>query len=277
MTNYVPNNELDAVGGDPLRIGSIRTASRCGNPNCSIRKPLSYTPGDFDETDDSLAHAQRICEYAERLYQLGRGIDQSWATGEIIETQKFEEILIAYRGVVHRPTDGRQGHGPRLPPKGKPEKSERSLRNDEQAIQAQGEGRSVKLQFAQAPKPRFTPTAYDSPPNSRSLNSVLGQTRQIDSLATFADRQSWSRQSGIVLWQGSKRTPAQAAQIEKCLVGRKADGSDDVRKPPGSASCLCLRSVIFTRIKPFVVYWLKCPLGVRYALRMSSGHSQALN
>src|SRR5205809_343989 len=26
VTNYVPNNDLDAVGGDPRRIGSIRTA-----------------------------------------------------------------------------------------------------------------------------------------------------------------------------------------------------------------------------------------------------------
>src|SRR4051812_10293479 len=26
MTNFVPNNELDAVGGDPSRIGAIRSA-----------------------------------------------------------------------------------------------------------------------------------------------------------------------------------------------------------------------------------------------------------
>lgn len=108
VTNYVPNNDLDAVGGDPRRIGSIRTA-KVWKPKLFNQELTFHYAWQFEGTDESLLHARCICECAERLYQLGRGIDQAWAIGDIIENQELEEILIAYRGVVHHPTSGRHG------------------------------------------------------------------------------------------------------------------------------------------------------------------------
>src|SRR5262249_47384108 len=98
-------------------------------------------------------------------------------------------------------------------------------------FKVRGQGRSVKLQFAQAPKPRFTPTSYDSPP-----------TRQVFELC------SGTNEAGLIAWPLSQignlvvvirdavvvklksALSDQEPQIEKCLVGRKADGNDDVPK-----------------------------------------------
>src|SRR5579871_5512850 len=92
VTNYVPNNELDAVGGDPRRIGSIR-AAKVWKPKLFDRGAAFLYAWTFDETADSLAQAQHICNYADRLYQLGKGIDLAWAVGEVVEPQALEEIL----------------------------------------------------------------------------------------------------------------------------------------------------------------------------------------
>jgi CRISPR-associated protein Csb2 len=97
-----------------------------------------------------------------------------------------------------------------------------------QRFLAQGQGQSIKLQFAKAPEPRFTPEHYDSPP-SRQVFEIRSQTSQADLL-------TWplSRISALVVavrdgavTRLKKALPDQESQIEKCLVGRKADGRDD--------------------------------------------------
>jgi CRISPR-associated protein Csb2 len=230
VTNFVPNNDLDAVGGDPLRIGSIRTA-KVWKPKLFDQEAAFLYAWRFDDTDDSLAQARRIGEYAERLYQLGRGIDQAWAIGEITEPQKLDELLIAYRGVVHRPTDGRHGTILASPQPG----SLKSLKDRYTAMsrrfKAQGQGQSAKLKFAQAPKPRFTPTVYDSPPNRQVFELRFG-TNQTDLIAWPISRISSlvvAIRDGAVA-KLKLALPEQEPQIEKCLVGRKADGTDDVPK-----------------------------------------------
>ena len=79
--NFVPNNDLDAVGGDPARIGEIRTAKIIRPRYFDAGAPLLYAwrfaPG--AQTD---RHAQAISEIADALYQLGRGVDMAWAQGE---------------------------------------------------------------------------------------------------------------------------------------------------------------------------------------------------
>ena len=230
VTNYVPNNDLDAVGGDPRRIGSIRTP-KVWKPKLFNQEVTFHFAWQFDGTDGSLAHAQRICECAERLYQLGRGIDQAWAIADIIESQKLEEILIAYRGVVHRPTSGRHGTVLASPQKGSLKSLKDRYESMSQRFAVQGQGRAVKLQFAQAPKPRFTATAYDSPPN-RQVFELRSRTIQSDLITWPLHRIG----EAVVAIRDSAVTKlktaltAQEPQIEKCLVGRKADGQDDAPK-----------------------------------------------
>ena len=230
VTNYVPNNNLDAVGGDPRRIGSIRTA-KVWKPKLFNQDATFHYAWQFDETDGSLVHAQRICEYADRLYQLGRGIDQAWAVGDILEIQTLEEMLIAYRGAVHRPTSSRTGTILARPQKGSLKSLKDRYATMGQRFAIQRQGRSAKLQFAQAPKPRFTGTTYDSPPNQQ-LFELRSRAIHSDLIAwplhRIADLVLAIRDSAVAKLK--RGLPGQEPQIEKCLVGRKGDGQDDAPK-----------------------------------------------
>jgi CRISPR-associated protein Csb2 len=230
VTNYVPNNELDAVGGDPRRIGSIR-AAKPWKPKLFDREAAFLYAWTFDETADSLAHARHICNYADRLYQLGKGIDLAWAVGEVTEPQTLEETLLAYPGVVCRPTGGRQGTVLACPQQGSLKSLKDRYATMGQRFKARGQGRSLKLQLVQAPKPRFAPAVYDSPPK-RQLFELRSRTSQADLLACPLSRIG---SLVIVIRDGAVARlkaglPDQEPQIEKCLVGRKADGRDDAPK-----------------------------------------------
>jgi CRISPR-associated protein Csb2 len=230
VTNFVPNNDLDAMGGDPRRISAIR-AAKPWKPKLFDREAALHYAWRFGDAGGTSPHAERVCGYAERLYQLGRGIDQAWATGEIIELPQLEDLLAAYRGVVHRPTGGAQGTILQCPQKGSLESLKVRHAAMGQRFRAQGQSRAITLQFAQAPKPRFRPACYDSPPSTQVLD-----------LCSLAD------QGGVVSWPLSRigelvvairngateklktASPEQEAEIEKCLVGRKADGEDAAPK-----------------------------------------------
>jgi CRISPR-associated protein Csb2 len=230
LTNYVPSNDLDALGGDPRRIASIRTP-KPWKPKLFDKEARFIYAWRFDEADGFLPDARRICDYAERLYQLGRGIDQAWAIGEITEPETLEDILLTYRGVVYQPTGGREGNVLARPHPGSLKSLKDRYATMSQRFTAQAKGRSVRLQFAQAPKPRFTPTVYDSPP-SRRVFDLRSQTSEADFTAwplARISRLTEAIRDGAV--QRLKLAlPAQAVPIEKCLVGRKADGSDEAPK-----------------------------------------------
>jgi CRISPR-associated protein Csb2 len=229
--HFVPNNDLDALGGLASNLPKTRTAYKVWKPKLFNQQAAFHYAWRFNGTDDSLSHAQRICEYAERLYQLGRGIDQAWAIGETIEPHKLEELLLSYEGVVHRPTSGRHGTVLARPQQGSLKSLKDRYAMMSQRFKAQSQGRSIKLQFAQAPKPRFTPTTYDSPP-SRQVFELRSRTSQADLIAWPLSRISALvvavRDSAVAKLKRS--LPDQESQIEKCLVGRKADGKDAVPK-----------------------------------------------
>lgn len=229
--HFVPNNDLDAHGGHASKLGKTRTAYKVWKPKLFDRDAAFLYAWQFDDTDDSLGHARRVVEYAERLYQLGRGIDQAWAVGEIIEPRELERLLSEYCGVVYRPSGGRHGTVLPSPQCG----SLKSLKDRHAAMgrrfAVQGQGRSVKLRFAQAPKPQFVPVAYDCPP-TRQVFELRSRTGQASVVA-------WPLARVVALAQTvrdgaaarlKEAFPEQAPQVDKCLVGRKADGRDDAPK-----------------------------------------------
>ncbi|WP_165363734.1 type I-G CRISPR-associated protein Csb2, partial [Rhodoplanes serenus] len=100
---YVPNNDLDTVGGDPARIGSIRAPKR-------VQPMLFEAPGVFlvawpveGLAETELATIGRI---AARLYQFGRGVDMAFARAEVVSVETLEERLARHAGPVHRPRGG---------------------------------------------------------------------------------------------------------------------------------------------------------------------------
>src|SRR5262245_16020747 len=63
--NFVPNNDLDAVGGDPTRIGEIRTPKLTQPILIPVDTPLLYFWW-FEAGPKSSPHAQRLRGIAER-------------------------------------------------------------------------------------------------------------------------------------------------------------------------------------------------------------------
>ena len=163
--NYVPNNDLDAKGGDPEKIAGIRTSKQIRPRLFNAETPLLYC---WRFGNDPNEYAHTLVEIAERLYQLGRGVDMAWAQAEVLKIEKAEKRLEEHGGTIHRPTDGNSGTLQACPGVG-------SLKSLIERHKAMGErfSRGVhevkgKKQpcttFTQPPKPRFRQVAYDSPP-----------------------------------------------------------------------------------------------------------------
>jgi CRISPR-associated protein Csb2 len=104
VTLYVPNNDLDKAGGDPLRIAEIRRSQKVFRPRLvDPNTPFVYA-WTFDENQDSTRKAALVIALAERLYQFGRGIDFACAWGELLERGTLEKQILVYPGTIHRPS-----------------------------------------------------------------------------------------------------------------------------------------------------------------------------
>src|SRR6266481_2330035 len=77
FASFVPNNDLDAGGGDPRRVSEIRTAKAIKPRLFDNNTPFLYL-WHFEEAAEK---AEAICTIARRLYQLGRGVDMAFAAG----------------------------------------------------------------------------------------------------------------------------------------------------------------------------------------------------
>jgi CRISPR-associated protein Csb2 len=98
---FVPNNDLDAKGGDIRRNAEIRSATKRIRPHLfDASVPLLY----IWRFDGDESQAQCICNIANDLYQLGRGVDMAWAVGELIDEARSERLLSEYPGAIYRPS-----------------------------------------------------------------------------------------------------------------------------------------------------------------------------
>ncbi len=215
---YVPNNDLDAVGGDPSKIGQIRTA-KWFKPKLFDQAVALLYAWAFPDTAVAQQHAESIRQFADRLYQLGRGIDLAWAWAEALTPDECDARLASYQGAIYRPSEGSGGTVLLCPQDG----SLKSLIARHAAMskrfQVQGQGRSVKWRFTQAPKPQFKPVAYDCPP-IRRLYALRGDA---DSpLALPLHRIAYFTEAARD--EAAKRfPPSRAAEVERCLIGRAPD------------------------------------------------------
>ena len=96
---YVPNNDLDSVGGDPARVAEIRVLKQWRPSFFDPNEPVLYL---WDFESGSI-EATRICAIAARMYQLGRGIDMAWACGQVLERNEAEARLESHPGTMRRP------------------------------------------------------------------------------------------------------------------------------------------------------------------------------
>lgn len=224
---FVPNNDLDAVGGDPRRIGSIRAKKDIRPLLFDAEHPFLYA---WTLRDDPAKeeYSRTLSQLAEGVYQLGRGVDLAWAWGEIMDEPELANRLDAYAGTIHRPSFSGEGRPLPCPVKD----SFRSLENRYVANQSRFEvvktdRGAVSESFRRLPKPKFQPVAYDSPPIQR-----LFELRSVVESEQF---QAWSLDKACLLVQSVRDAvfkrllsafPSKAAQIEHWLIGRNADGSN---------------------------------------------------
>ena len=99
---FVPNNDLDAVGGDPDRVSEIRTDKQW--------RPCFFDPDqavvyvwNFDSGEPE---AKRVGSIAARLYQLGRGVDMASAVADILPREQADAALADHAGALYTPGKG---------------------------------------------------------------------------------------------------------------------------------------------------------------------------
>jgi CRISPR-associated protein Csb2 len=221
IATFMPNNDLDALGGDPRRIGKIRTATKVTRPHLfDARVPWIYA-WPFEEADESRAAV--ICALSEKLYQLGRGVDMAWAWGELLDETSLDALFAEYDGVVRRSSGGADGLMLACPHVGSLESLERRYLARRFRVES---GRRV---FDQPPKPSYRQLAYESPP-----------ARHVFDLRSSTDselRVAWplaGTSSLVVAARDAARArlrdamPGRSEEIERYLVGRRPDGSKAV-------------------------------------------------
>lgn len=165
---YMPDNDSDLIGGDPLKTETIRTATKIFRPYLfDAAVPFMYVWQLGEEAGDE-GQARHICWLAERLYQLGRGIDMAWAWGEIVDDRAVDGLLAKHPGRLFRPSAGKSTIVLPSPCRGSLESLDRRYRAFGGRFRYVKEGRWVKVVFRRPPPPRCQQVPYDSPP-SRQL------------------------------------------------------------------------------------------------------------
>lgn len=226
VKTFVPNNDFDVVGGDPRRVGKIRTEKEIAPRLFDSEVPCLYS-WTFDADEESERQAAEICSLAERLYQFGRGVDMAWSWGEVLDTDESEGRLSSHAGNLYRPSPGGTGNALACPVSGSLASLEARYASNSERFRTEGRGAAARQLFSQPPKPRFAQVAYDCPPSRR-----LFELREGSPEASF---EAWplARSSSLVVWlrdgavaRLQEALPEQTSVIERVLVGRKANGED---------------------------------------------------
>jgi CRISPR-associated protein Csb2 len=225
---YMPNNDADLIAGDPLRMAKIRTATKVFRPRFFDENlPFLYTWSFQGDAGDA-ERAAAICSLAERLYQLGRGLDMAWAWGEVLDDDdRLEELLAAYPLDVFYPLAGGDQIVLQVPCPGSLKSVEH--RYAEFAKRFRYDKQRRKVIFRQPPQPQFRFVPYSSSP---APVRGLYELRERGSHTPFSP---WPlpRVSALVVRlrdAAVKRLkgalPARAADIDRVLVGRRPDGTN---------------------------------------------------
>jgi CRISPR-associated protein Csb2 len=218
LKNYVPSNDLDAVGGDPRRIGEIRAPKLIRAVLFDARETLLYA-WRFDEGDP---HAKRICAMAELLYQLGRGIDMAWARGEIVDEHELEPRIAENGGAVYRPTERGDGLLLLCPQTGSLDSLE--VRFEQTRVRLASAGGGKDALFSQPPKPRFAPIPYDSPPH-RTVFDLRKETDFAPWPLTHITALVETLRDGAAA-RLKDALPDGASLVDRTLIGRGAEEAD---------------------------------------------------
>ena len=211
---FVPNNDLDSVGGDPARVSEIRVGKQWRPCFFDADVPVLYL-WDFESGPEE---AERICAIAERIFQLGRGIDMAWASGRVLDPNEAAACLESHPGVVRRCA----GAGATATPRpGTLDSLVERYQRKRNRLKTVGTGRNSRQLFTQPPKAYFGRKGYDAPP--RRLHFELRREeggfapRPIVSVAPFI---TGLRDGAAARLQESRSETS--ALFERLIIGRGA-------------------------------------------------------
>jgi len=228
---FVPNNDADApkFAGGSRNMDKIRTGKSVRPRLFDASAPLLYVwRFDGDEKNEA---ANCICQIADGLYQLGRGVDMAWATAEVLNDEaEAEKRLIEYSGVIYRPSEGENSSGGTVldcPEDG----SLKSLEDRYKAGARRFRRNGNRTEFANAPKPRFRSVAYNSP----ATRLLFDLRRTTDTGSPFAP---WPLKNTAALVlklrdgamdklkKLNRAAPLDEGTINKVFMGRDATEAD---------------------------------------------------
>lgn len=219
---YVPNNDLDAKGGDPTKVSEIRVGKRIVPRLTDTRVPLVYVWSWEGPTE----YVASLVGAADNLYQLGRGVDLAWARAEELDDDALELLLNAYPGLIHVPSETNARGGLLCPVPGSIDSLERRFHATRlRAIQIEGRRATA---FENAPKPLFRSISYDrkSVTHVFELLDDLRDSRSYPVSTRFA-----SKLVEVIRDRAADRLrttfPAQTQEVDRVLIGRRANGSND--------------------------------------------------
>ena len=234
FTSYVPNNDLDAelAKGKAPNIDNAVAAIRIGK---SIR-PTLFDHGTpilyfwFFNGDDR--EATTLAFAANRLYQLGRGVDLAWAQGEVTDSESAKQRMAEHGGILYMPLEaGNPGRELLCPRPGLRNSLVAHFDGMRTRFRPSGDNRRRSHLFVQPPKPRLAKVAYNA-----ARHRFMFELREPSAKREFA---TWSLKSVTDLVQAVRdqaasslcdKLPDLADKVKRYLVGREAQSSDKARR-----------------------------------------------
>ena len=215
---FVPNNDLDAVGGDPDRVSEIRTDKQWQPCFFDPDQPVVYV-WNFDSGEPE---AERVSSIAARLYQLGRGVDMACAVADILPRERADAALADYNGALYIPGGGGDVACPH------PGTLASLVERHEQArgrLTWNASEDKVRQLFTQPPRASFGSVDYRAPARLLHFELRDGSAFTPRPLRLAAPLIAGLRDGAVAKLRTA--LPAQAALFEKLIVGRGA-GPDDL-------------------------------------------------
>lgn len=222
LTFFVPNNDLDAKGGDPANLASIRTSKRVQPRLIEGAAPLVYCW----QFESGREYAEEIVRGAEQLYQLGRGVDLAWARAEILDDESLDAMLASYPGIVHQPGPS-QLKGAKLlcPVPGSLDSL--LVRFNAVRLEATRSGKKRMLYFQNPPKPHFRTVTYG---RHRALKVYRFQLAEDEAKSAPQPLHKIGPLVERIRDRAASRLREALEdleeEVERVLVGRKRNGKD---------------------------------------------------
>ncbi|MDW8355152.1 MAG: type I-U CRISPR-associated protein Csb2 [Bryobacterales bacterium] len=225
---YMPNNDSDRIRGEPSKFAAIRTAVKIVQPWLFDETVAFVYVWRFDESSEFQQASAILASLADRLYQFGRGIDMAWAWTEALEESEIEKLLAEHPGEIFRPSEKGKGVQLSVPCPGSLESLERRYRAFGERFSYHRAGRTARVVFRQPPKAQFRLVAYNSPPSWHLF--------ELCHPAAEGERVPWPLEKvyrlvvelrDAAIQRLKRAVPSRAADIDRVLLGRKPDGSND--------------------------------------------------